>query len=133
MTPTFSYLAINGRPGAGTAAASLLKRHGLGRARDAGSELLERGAEIHRVGGELLQRLLRVQALERITAPEGIGERSRLPGDLLAVIVTDVRAVSRAFIALTQGTTISGAKAIEAAAAVGAMVPSSRSPGPRAE
>ena len=35
--------------------------------------------------------------------------------------------------ALTQGMTISGAKAMEAAAAVGAMVPSSRSPGPRAE
>ncbi|POA78970.1 ABC transporter transmembrane domain-containing protein, partial [Pseudomonas protegens] len=29
------------------------------------------------------------------------GGRSRLPGDLLAVVVTDVRAVSRAFIALT--------------------------------
>ncbi|EGF03081.1 ABC transporter transmembrane domain-containing protein [Cutibacterium acnes] len=53
------------------------------------------------VGAGLAEHDLRIQALERITAPEGIGGRSRLPGDLLAVVVTDVRAVSRAFIALT--------------------------------
>lgn len=53
------------------------------------------------VGAGLAEHDLRVQALERITAPEGVGGRSRLPGDLLAVVVTDVRAVSRAFIALT--------------------------------
>ena len=53
------------------------------------------------VGAGLAEHDLRVQALERITAPEGIGGRSRLPGDLLAVVVTDVRAVSRAFITLT--------------------------------
>ena len=53
------------------------------------------------VGAGVAEHDLRVQALTRITAPEGIGGRSRLPGDLLAVVVTDVRAVSRAFIALT--------------------------------
>jgi hypothetical protein len=35
--------------------------------------------------------------------------------------------------ALTHGTAIFGAKAIELAAAVGAIVPSSRFPGPRSE
>ena len=53
------------------------------------------------VGAGLAEHDLRVQALDRITAPGGIGGTSRLPGDLLAVVVTDVRAVSRAFIALT--------------------------------
>ena len=53
------------------------------------------------VGAGLAEHDLRVQALDWITAPEGVGGRSRLPGDLLAVLVTDVRAVSRAFIALT--------------------------------
>ncbi|MDO4412618.1 ABC transporter ATP-binding protein [Cutibacterium sp.] len=53
------------------------------------------------VGAGLAEHDLRVQALDRITAPQGIGGKSRLPGDLLAVVVTDVRAVSRAFIALT--------------------------------
>lgn len=53
------------------------------------------------VGAGLVEHDLRVQALDRINAPEGLGGRPRLPGDLLAVLVTDVRAVSRAFIALT--------------------------------
>ena len=43
------------------------------------------------VGAGVAEHDLRVQALTRITAPEGIGGRSRLPGDLLAVVVTDVR------------------------------------------
>ncbi|MSS44763.1 ABC transporter ATP-binding protein [Cutibacterium sp. WCA-380-WT-3A] len=53
------------------------------------------------VGAGLAEHDLRVQALDRVTAPEGIGGKPRLAGDLLAVVVTDVRAVSRAFIALT--------------------------------
>lgn len=53
------------------------------------------------VGAAVSEHDLRVQALERIIAPEGIGGPPRLPGDLLAVLVTDVRTVSRSFIALT--------------------------------
>jgi len=53
------------------------------------------------VGAAVSEHDLRVQALERIIAPEGIGGSPRLPGDLLAVLVTDVRMVSRSFIALT--------------------------------
>jgi len=53
------------------------------------------------VGAAVSEHDLRVQALERIIAPEGIGGPPRLPGDLLAVLVTDVRMVSRSFIALT--------------------------------
>ena len=52
------------------------------------------------VGAAVSEHDLRVQALERIIAPEGIGGPPRLPGDLLAVLVTDVRTVSRSFIAL---------------------------------
>ena len=53
------------------------------------------------VGAAVSEHDLRVQALERIIAPEGIGGPPRLPGDLLSVLVTDVRTVSRSFIALT--------------------------------
>lgn len=53
------------------------------------------------VGAAVSEHDLRVQALERIIAPEGIGGPPRLPGELLAVLVTDVRTVSRSFIALT--------------------------------
>ena len=52
------------------------------------------------VGAAVSEHDLRVQALERIIAPEGIGGPPRLPGDLLSVLVTDVRTVSRSFIAL---------------------------------
>lgn len=52
------------------------------------------------VGAAVSEHDLRVQALERIIAPEGIGDPPRLPGDLLSVLVTDVRTVSRSFIAL---------------------------------
>lgn len=52
------------------------------------------------VGAAVSEHDLRVQALERIIAPEGIGGSPRLPGDLLSVLVTDVRTVSRSFIAL---------------------------------
>src|SRR5688500_17422603 len=54
-SPTFSFFATSRSPRAS-------ERDRLGGLGHAGGELLERGAEVRRIGGELLERFLRRQA-----------------------------------------------------------------------
>lgn len=51
------------------------------------------------IGAARTEHDLRVQALNRVVSPQGLGGTPWLAGDILAVLITDVRAISRALIA----------------------------------